>query len=104
MLGLRKKDKVLVLAGRDKGKSGEILSIDHQKMRVLIAKVNIVTRHKRARGTAEPGGLQKREAPIAYSNVQLLCPSCEKPTRPKADRLESGEKVRVCRRCGEKII
>lgn len=104
MLGLRKKDKVLVLAGRDKGKSGEILSVDRRKMRVLVSKVNVVTRHKRARGAAEPGGRQTMEAPIAYSNVQLLCPACEKPTRPKGDRLASGEKVRVCRRCGEKIL
>jgi large subunit ribosomal protein L24 len=102
-LAIRKKDKVMVIAGRDKGKSGEVLSVDPQKMRVLVAKVNIVTKHKKPRQN-EPGGIQKVEAPIHYSNVQLLCPKCEKPNRPKTDKLKTGEVVRLCRKCGETIL
>ena len=102
-LKLRKKDKVMVMAGKDKGKTGEILKIYPEKGLVLIGKVNIVTKHKKPRQN-EPGGLQKVEAPIHYSNAMLLCPKCEKPVRPKLDRLATGESVRICRRCGETIL
>ncbi|MDD5655765.1 MAG: 50S ribosomal protein L24 [Elusimicrobia bacterium] len=102
-LKLRKKDKVMVIAGKDKGKSGEVLRIYPEKSRILIGKINMVTKHRKPRQN-QPGGLQKMEAPIAYSNVMLLCPKCEKPIRPKLDKLATGEAVRICRRCGETIL
>ena len=52
----------------------------------------------------EPGGRQKIEAPISTSNVMLLCPKCEQPMRPKRDKLKSGERVRICRKCGETLL
>jgi large subunit ribosomal protein L24 len=72
-------------------------------MRLLVSKVNMVTKHKKPTQT-EPGGLQKLEAPIAYSNVMLLCPKCEKPVRPKLEKLQTGEVVRACRKCNETIL
>lgn len=102
-LKIHKKDKVLVISGKDKGKSGEVLRIDMAKMRILIGKVNMVTKHKKPKQN-EPGGIQKLEAPIAYSNVMLLCPKCEKPMRPKLDKLSTGEAIRLCRKCGETIL
>ncbi len=102
-LKLRKKDKVMVIAGKDKGKTGDILKLYPDEGRVLVGKINIVTKHKKPR-QSEPGGLQKMEAPIHYSNVMLLCPKCEKPVRPKLDKLATGESVRICRRCGETIL
>lgn len=102
-LKLRKKDKVMVIAGKDKGKSGEVLRIDPAKGRILVGKINIVTKHQKPR-QSQPGGLQKLEAPIAISNVMLLCPKCEKPIRPKLDKLATGEAVRICRKCGETIL
>jgi len=102
-LKLRKKDKVMVIAGKDKGKTGEVLKIYPEKGRILIGKINMVTKHKKPRQN-EPGGLQKMEAPIALSNVMLFCPKCEKPIRPKLDKLATGESVRLCRRCGETIL
>jgi large subunit ribosomal protein L24 len=102
-LKIRKKDKVVVIAGKDKGKTGEVLKIIPETMRILVGKVNIVTKHMKPRQN-EPGGIQKLEAPVAYSNVMLLCPKCEKPIRPKLDKLQTGETVRVCRKCGETII
>ena len=102
-LKLRKKDKVMVIAGKDKGKTGDILKLYPDEGRVLVGKINIVTKHKKPR-QSEPGGLQKMEAPIHYSNVMLLCPKCEKPVRLKLDKLATGESVRICRRCGETIL
>ena len=100
---LRKKDKVMVIAGKDKGKTGEVLKLFPEEGRVLVTKINMVTKHKKPKQT-EPGGLQKMEAPIAFSNVMLMCPKCEKPVRPKLDKLGTGESVRLCRRCGETIL
>lgn len=100
---LKKKDNVLVLSGRDKGKKGEILRVFSEDGRVLVAKVNMVTKHKKPR-QQDPGGIQKMEAPISASKVMLLCPKCDKPTRPKLDRLKEGDRVRVCRNCKEVIV
>ena len=106
---LKKKDKVLVLSGRDKGKRGEILRIyaaepeERQGARVLIAKINMVTKHKKPQQN-EPGGIQRKEAPIEASKVMLVCPKCDKPTRAKLDKLATGERVRICRGCSEVIL
>ena len=90
---LKKKDKVVVLSGRDKGKRGEILQVfSEDDGRVLIAKINLVTKHKKPQQN-EPGGIQKKEAPMAASKVMLVCPKCDKPTRVKLDKLATGERV-----------
>ena len=102
-LKIRKKDKVLVIAGRDKGKTGEVIRILATENRLLVGKVNMVTKHRKATQT-DPGGLSKMEAPIHYSNVMLVCPKCEKGVRPKLETLQTGEQVRVCRKCGETIL
>ncbi len=102
-LKIRKKDKVLVIAGRDKGKTGEVIKLFPDVSRLLVSKVNIVTKHKKAT-QSEPGGLSKIEAPIHYSNVLLVCPKCDKGVRPKLETLQTGETVRVCRKCGETIL
>ncbi len=102
-LKIHKKDKVMVIAGKDKGRTGEVLKVFPETMRVLVGKVNIVTKHQKGSQT-DPGGLQKKEAPIHYSNVQLICPKCEKPTRAKIERLQNGDVVRACRKCGEHIL
>jgi large subunit ribosomal protein L24 len=102
-LKLRKKDKVVVISGKDRGKTGEILKIYPEKQRVLVGKVNMVSKHRKPK-QSEPGGIQKMEAPLHYSKVMLLCPRCEKPARTKLETLSGGERVRLCRRCGESIL
>jgi len=102
-LKIRKKDKVMVIAGKDKGKTGEVLKLLPAEGRILVGKINMVTKHRNPT-QSEPGGISKLEAPIAYSNVMLVCPKCEKTSRPKLDKLSTGESVRLCRRCGETIL
>lgn len=102
-LKIRKKDKIMIMSGKDKGKTGEVISVDPVKMRLLVGKVNMITKHRKARPN-ETGGLQKMEAPVAYSKAMLICPKCDKPVRPKLDRLATGETVRACRRCKEAIL
>jgi len=103
MLNIKKKDKVVVLAGKDKGKQGEVLKLFIEKNRVIVSKVNFVKRHTKST-QRDPGGIKEKEAPISLSNVMLVCPKCNMPTRPKFDKLSDGKTVRVCRKCGEIIV
>ena len=103
-LRIKKKDTVLVLSGKDKGRKGEVLKVYPEGARLLVTKVNIVTKHVKPRPPAQPGGIQKQEAPINACKVMLICPKCEQAVRPKLDKLADGERVRVCRNCGEVIL
>ncbi|MDR0723758.1 MAG: 50S ribosomal protein L24 [Endomicrobium sp.] len=102
MLNIKKKDKVVVLSGRDKGKKGEVLDVFPDKGKVIVSKINFVKRHTKPT-QREAGGIREKEAPIAMNKVMLVCPKCEQAFRPKFDKLSDGKKVRVCRKCGEMI-
>jgi len=99
---IRKKDKVLVIAGKNKGREGEVLRILNDTDRVIVSKVNFVKRHTKPT-PLQPGGIRELEASIHVSNVMLICPKCSSPMRPRNDRLADGAKVRACRKCGEMI-
>ena len=99
---IHKKDKVMVLAGKDRGKQGEVVQVLVEDQRVLVSKINFVKRHSRPTQT-EPGGIREKEASIHISNVMLICNKCNRPMRPKSDQLSDGTKVRICRKCGEMI-
>jgi large subunit ribosomal protein L24 len=103
MLHVRKKDKVAVLTGKDKGKRGEVVKVFPEEMTAIVAKLNIVKRHTKPT-QADPGGIKEIESPIHISNLALVCPKCDQKTRPKYDKLSDGKKVRVCRKCGEMIL
>ncbi len=102
MLKLKKKDTVVVLAGKDKGKKGEVREIMAGKMKVVVTGINIVSKHKKA-SKDKPGGIHKVEAPLSISNVQLVCPKCGKPARVKIT-IQGKDKLRACKKCGEVII
>ncbi|MGB2580033.1 large subunit ribosomal protein L24 [Elusimicrobium simillimum] len=99
---LKKNDNVLILSGKDKGKKGEIKSIDLAKSQVVVSGINIVSKHEKPAGNKK-GGIVKVEAPLHISNVALVCPKCSKAMTPKAKVLDNGEKVRVCRKCEETV-
>ena len=103
MLTIKKKDKVVVKTGKDKGKTGEVLKVFPETSRVIVSKINFIKRHTRATQTA-PGGITEKESPIHISNVQLICPKCNQATRVKIDYLSDGKKIRVCRKCSEMIV
>lgn len=105
MLGLKKKDKVIVLSGKDKGKKGEILKVIRENgvpVKVVVSGVNIVSKHKKPTRN-DPGGIVKKEAPLHVSKVMLVCPSCDKPTRIKIN-ITDGGKFRICKKCGQTIV
>jgi len=105
-LKIKKKDKVVVISGKEKGKTGEVLDLiigdRFTPTRVLISKVNMVTKHKKPTQT-DPGGLSKIEAPISISNVMLADPKSGKPTRVKIKTAADGSKSRVAIKSGETI-
>jgi len=98
---IRKGDRVQVLAGRDKGKRGEVLSVMPKDERALVQGVNMVKRHQKPQGLNRPGGIVEKEAPIHLSNLALVDPKSDKPTRVGFRVLEDGKKVRVARASGE---
>jgi large subunit ribosomal protein L24 len=102
MLNIKKKDKIVVLSGTDKGKHGEVLKVYPDKKSVIVAKINFVKRHTKPTQT-DPGGIREKESPMSLSKVMLVCPKCNQPTRPKFDFLSDGKKIRLCRRCNEMI-
>lgn len=99
---VKKGDKVVVLAGKDKGKSGEVLSVLRKDRRVLVSGINMVKRHTRQSQT-EQGGIVAKEAPLDLSNVALQDPKDGKATRVGYKTLEDGRKVRFAKRSGEVI-
>ena len=102
-MSIRKDDLVVVLSGKDKGKQGKVLSVLPKESKVIVEKVNIVSRHTKPRKQGEQGGIIKKEAPIYTCKVQRVCPKCSKPTRPAHKVLADGKKVRICKKCGAEI-
>jgi len=101
-LKIKKGDKVIVLTGRDKGKTGEVVKAMPRENRVIVQGINVAKRHTRPSTTAA-GGIVEKEAPIHVSNVAFIDPKDNKPTRIGFRTLEDGKKVRIARRSGETI-
>jgi large subunit ribosomal protein L24 len=108
-LRIRRDDTVVVISGKDRGKTGKVLSADPTNQRVVVEGVNVVKRHQRPNPTAAPGspaslgGVVESERGIHVSNVMLLDPKTNQPTRVGVKRDENGRAVRVARRSGQQI-
>ncbi len=101
-LSIRTGDLVKIIAGKDKGKEGKVLSVVPYKQRVLVERINIMKKATRPTQRVPAGGILEIEGPIHVSNVMLLCPSCSQPTRISRRR-EEGSRIRVCKKCGNDI-
>jgi large subunit ribosomal protein L24 len=102
---LRSQDEVVVISGKDKGKTGKILRVDRSKDRVYVEGINMIKRHQKpnpARPNAQVGVIE-REGPVHVSNVALLDPKDRKPTRVGTRRTEEGTRMRVTKRSGTEI-
>ena len=96
-------DRVIITAGKDKGKMGNIKKAIPSENQVIVEGANMITKATKANPAyGIQGGLIKKEAPLDSSNVVIVCPSCEKPTRV-AHKVIDGKKVRVCKKCGEQL-
>jgi large subunit ribosomal protein L24 len=102
-LGIRKGDKVTVIAGKDKGKSGKVLKVLTAKQRVVVEGVNVVKKHLKRRSENEPGGLREAPAPLAVSNVSLFCGNCNRGVRCGTKIADDKSKTRICKKCQRTI-
>jgi len=98
---IRKDDTVLVIAGKDRGKSGKVRQSFPKEQRVIVEGVNTIKRHVKPRANVRQAGIVERDASIHVSNVVLLCPKCNRPVRIGSQSTKEGAKARVCRGCGE---
>jgi large subunit ribosomal protein L24 len=106
-MNIVKNDKVVVLSGKDKGKTGEVLSVDVKGRKVVVQGVSVATKHQKARKQTEQSSIIKVETPIYACKVMVVCPKCGKPTRiahKPVKKVVSGKEktmnVRVCKHCG----
>ncbi len=102
-MSIKKGDTVIVLSGKDKGKQGAVQVVFPKAGKVIVEKVNVVSRHTKPRQQGEQGGILKKEAPIYACKVMRVCPKCDKPTRAAHKLLADGKKVAVCKKCGAEI-
>jgi large subunit ribosomal protein L24 len=100
---IRKNDSVMVIAGKERGKTGKILRVLPEKNAVIIERLNIVKKHSKPRGPQQPGGIVEKEATIHSSNVMIMCDKCNAPVRIGHKILADGKKIRICRRCNEAL-
>lgn len=96
-------DTVMIISGKDKGKTGKVLEVSPKEGKVIIEGLNLVTKHMKPRAMGQQGGIVKAEAPLYACKVMPVCPKCGKPTRVGHKIMEDGTKVRLCKHasCGE---
>ncbi|MHB8927265.1 MAG: 50S ribosomal protein L24 [Bacillota bacterium] len=100
---VRKGDTVLIISGKDKGKRGKVVNVLPDKNKVVVESVNVAKKHQKPTGKVMQGGIVDKEMPLAASDVMLVCPKCNEPTRLGSKVLETGQSVRLCKHCGETI-
>ena len=96
-------DTVVVLSGKDKGKKGKVMAVSPSEGKVIVEKINMVSKHVKPRRMGEPGGIIKAEGAMYASKVQVVCPRCKEPTRVGHKIYEDGSKARTCVKCGEEL-
>lgn len=102
-LRIKKGDTAVVLTGKNKGKSGRVLTVLPAKESVIVEGLNIVKKHMKPNKKYTQGGIIEKESPLHISNVMLMCPKCNKPTRLGSTVLDNGKKLRTCKKCKEVV-
>ena len=101
-MNVKKGDTVQVITGKDKGQTGKVISVMPKEGKVVVEKVNMVSRHVKARKQGDESGIIQKEAPLYASKVMLFCPKCNRGVR-SGRKMNGDKKVRVCKRCGAEI-
>jgi len=102
-MNIKSGDTVIVIAGKDKGKKGKVLRVFPRENRVIVEGINMLTKHKKAQGPTQQGGIIHQEGPIDVSKVMYYCDKDKQGVRVGYKFLENGEKARVCKKCGEEL-
>lgn len=106
---IKKDDQVVVLAGEFRGKKGRVLKVFPESERAIVEGMNLIKRHTRPNAKSPQGGIVEKEAPLHISNLKLICPKCNQPTRIKRTAINDSTRnkklrVRVCKKCNEMLI
>ena len=96
-------DTVFIKSGNERGKKGKVLEVSPKEGKVIVEKINMVSKHMKPRRMGETGGIVKAEGAMYASKVQIVCPRCGKPTRVAHKIYEDGTKERICKKCGESL-
>ncbi len=99
-LRIKKNDKVVVIAGRNRGTTSRVVYVVPSAEKAVVENVNMVKRHTKPKGQGKPGGIVEKEAPIHMSNLMLYCEKCKRGVRFGTSVAEDGRKSRVCKKCG----
>jgi len=103
-INIRRNDRVRVITGKDKGKTGRVIEVLPRRHKILVEGINMIKRHQKANSRQNrQGGIIDKEAPIDVSNVMLICPHCSKVTRVSHQILGDGVRIRDCKQCGAAI-
>ncbi|MEX2230371.1 MAG: 50S ribosomal protein L24 [Dehalococcoidia bacterium] len=100
---IKRNDTVQVMAGKDRGRRGDVRQVIPDAGRAIVTGVNMVKKHRRSRSPQQPGGIIQSEAPIQLANLAVVCRACDRAIRVGFKLLEDGRKVRVCKHCNESI-
>jgi large subunit ribosomal protein L24 len=100
---IKKNDMVMVVKGRDRGKTGKVMRVMPEAGRLVVERLNMVKRHSKPRGATSPGGIIEKEAPIRIENVMMFCDRCNAPVRVGWKHNTDDSKSRICRRCNETL-
>jgi len=103
-LRIKKGDMVMAMAGKDRGKVGKVLSVQPQKGKVVVEKLNMLKRHTKPTSNNRQGGILEREGPIAISNVMAYCEAVQKPSRIQVKVFDDGRKVRVFQKSPDEVL
>ena len=101
-LNIRKGDKVVIIAGKEAGKTSTVLECFPEESKVTVKGLNVIVKHNKPRSAQDKGGIVKKEGKLEISNVMVVCPVCDKATRVSSGK-ENGKKVRVCKKCGASL-
>ena len=102
-LNIKKGDKVLVIAGKENGKTSTVLECFPEENKVTVKGLNVIVKHNKPRSAQDKGGIVKKEGKLEVSNVMVVCPTCDKATKVKIGKNEKGDKIRVCKKCGASL-
>lgn len=101
-LQIKKGDNVLVIAGKENGKTGQVIAVNPKANSVIVKGINMISKHTKPRSAQEKGGIVKIEGKMDASNVQIICPKCSKATRI-AHSIVEDKKIRICKKCGASL-
>ena len=108
-LHVKRKDLVMILSGKERGsrqgktKRGRVLKVIPEKDQVIVERLNFIKRHTRPSASHRQGGIVEKEGAIHVSNVMVICPKCDEPTRISMIKGEDGKSIRICKHCGEPL-